>query len=194
MARPSSCDRGMAPLESFPVALHSRIVRFMAVCACDLLVPDVVARALSLAKNFKRCLELKPVDRWANATQAASGFKEPAHAARQRLRHERFQESWGQIAEKRLLERFAAFHRGKSVDNAAPRFADFARQEGILDVDEESLSQRLPSIISAQELVEDPTLCGCRISLHCNAGIDFFVYSAGQISWCRGLRSHASPL
>jgi hypothetical protein len=45
-------QRGVLLPESLPVPHRSQIVRFMVLTALDLLVPDVVARPVSLAKNF----------------------------------------------------------------------------------------------------------------------------------------------
>jgi hypothetical protein len=104
---------------------------------------------------LKRCLEREPTERWANATQALPHFKRDADDARRRLRHERFQESWGRIVEKGLLERFAASHKGRLPDDgAAPLFGEFARQEGIVEGNEERLGLILGPIFSSQERVE----------------------------------------
>ncbi len=104
---------------------------------------------------LNRCLERKPTDRWANATQAFPEFEKAAQAARRRLRHERFQESWNRIVEMGLLERFAASHKGMLPDDgAAALFGEFARREGIVEVDEERLGEIVEPIFSSQERVE----------------------------------------
>jgi serine/threonine protein kinase/F0F1-type ATP synthase assembly protein I len=99
---------------------------------------------------LQRCLNRDEAERWPNAMDALNEFSRVAGEARRRLRHERFQDSWGQIVEKCLLERFAALHKGQVPDDAASLFAELAKREGIAEVDDERLSEILGPIFFSQ--------------------------------------------
>jgi serine/threonine-protein kinase len=100
-----------------------------------------------------RCLERDPVKRWANAGEALREFVPVADEVRRRLRHERSRESWGIVLQKGLLERFAAEHRGQLPKDAPSQFLVLARQEGLLEVDQERLHEILAPVFDAQQRV-----------------------------------------
>lgn len=97
-----------------------------------------------------RCLQRDPAQRFANAGEALKAFVPVAEAARRRLRYERTWKSWGEILDKRLLERFV-----ESGGDTVAGFVALARQEGIADVDEVRLREILPPILAAGQQVRD---------------------------------------
>ena len=62
---------------------------------------------------LERCLNRNVGERWANASDAFSGFPQIVKNARERIKHERYRESWQLVLNNRLLQRFASEHNGQ---------------------------------------------------------------------------------
>jgi hypothetical protein len=115
----------------------------------DLDRPEIPAE---VREFLGHCLDRDPARRWANANEALADYRSVAEM-RRRLRRERYRESWCQILEKRLLEKFVVAHRGEMPADGGGEFVALARQEGVEEVDDERLPEVLGPLMDSQKRV-----------------------------------------
>jgi serine/threonine protein kinase len=104
--------------------------------------------------SLERCLKRDVADRWANANDAFSGFPQIVMAARERIRHNRYRDSWQAVINKRLLQRFASENSGQLPDGGPALFLALAHREGIKELDEGRLAALMAPVLSHQSQIE----------------------------------------
>lgn len=115
---------------------------------------DLDALPAELRPVLERCLKREVGDRYTDGRQALDAYHGLAQDARRRLRHEYYKASWGPVLERKLLETFAADHRGVLPEDAADQFQQLVRKHELPACDGVRLAEILPPVFAAQHTVQ----------------------------------------
>ena len=124
---------------------------------------EIMTRRLGFAKKaiplemrpfLEHCLERDASARFANAQVALQEFCVAVDALSRRLRHEYYLPIWMSVFEKHLIERFVAGFSGQFDGITVQKFMEFAKENGISQLDKEAIARVLPPALDAQRAAD----------------------------------------